>query len=142
MKHTGSSSSYTLPDELKDNIIEIGDNVVKAFSELKETAARKSFYVNTISRNEFTEKKVSFILVGNRRNPFYKKLADIVDAELQKYFYYQKMKILKLDRASDSLINSYRDSIRFNDLHSVCLDTIIGQLHKGQVDYLLLSSCQ
>jgi hypothetical protein len=67
MKHTGSSSSYTLPDELKDNIIEIGDNVVKAFSELKETAARKSFYVNTISCKELADKKISFILLGNKR---------------------------------------------------------------------------
>lgn len=138
VKKTCTSYRYTEEDELKDNILEATDNLIEFFSKQRKKPLRKSFYINKMLCNDLKKKKMSYILLGDKNDPFQKKLMDVIEAEMQQYFYKNKIMILKLEKPLDSLLIQKSETINLDLENTILSSDLEESFKKASIDFLFI----
>ncbi len=125
-------------DELKDNILEATDNLIEFLSKQRKKRTLKSFYINKLVCSNLEDKKISYKILSDREDSFQEKLRDVIEAEMQQYFYENKIMILKLTKPNDSLLNEECKHINLDSYSNVFDSQLGNSLKKSSVDFLLI----
>jgi hypothetical protein len=138
VKKTCTSRFYNHDDELKDNILEATDHLILFLAKYRKEPTRKSFYTNSMQCTDMEDKKISYIILGNKKDPLQKKLFDVIEAEMQQYFFEKKILILKLEKPLDSLLLIEERNINLDSDNNVFDPSLRERMKKVSIDYIFI----
>ncbi len=133
IKHSEKSTKDTHADELMYLFFDIFEKIIDFFTDANsEMSVKKSYFVDKIVYDDFIHSEVKYVIQKSINDTSINStIQDIIESEIQQYFYKNKIPITKANPTFDSLFNALyaKDDIFFinklNDTFEPCKTNFI-----------------